>query len=740
MANKSITPKQVKKEIGRTGTNLSSGIISEDYNNEWNYDKSIENVEKMRKGDPQVQSSLQVLKLPLLTANWVIDIDKEGNEEHKDFVKHALFDDMEISFDDFRQEAMNFLEFGFYYFEKVFKLRDDGLIGWRKFAPRIPSAHLYWNTKKGFGSGKNKNEGITQQLKSSEDSVGNIVMMNPQIPMSKLIVFTHKKEGNNYEGQSVLRTAFKDWKMKDFAEKIQMIAIEREGVGIPMMTIPDNADDDEITAAENICKNLKSNEKSYIVKKKSWDFEIATAGSSGKNNATAEAIKHHNEMIHMNVLATFLMNNNGGGSYAKSKVDIDFFLNALQSTAKYVAQQINYAIKELIIINFGVQDFYPKLTATEIGSIDDQALMNAINTGVQAGVIVPDDTLKDWVRENMNLPERDEEEEVIEQKPKIKEEKKFSSKKKILNFSEIKVSGKEKIFQKNINEHENHLEDVWKNKYETQLVKAETELRSFLTTQYKKSKTEKVAGIETIATFGNGTLLRETQKGVKNIFNKLQTIFEQKNYEAELMKDSAKMANNTMKEMNKVTQLADIIIDAGTLNAFRAGHLSNVKGFVYNEGRRIQERLLDNFTQKASINLVVKQTKNIKMNRNITKLSIVTHPRALFNNLIFTNAEKEGVKKFKVLVPKNKVQDLNPNGKTAELLFKIKTFQQLNNEGNIKSNSNVVGGMGLHHGSTEYYFPLWPLLIIAEYERRKRVEEEERIAEEQRKEFLRQID
>jgi len=741
------------KEFGAAGTYLTSGMIAEDFNAQLQFPQSIAIFEEMSKSDGQVNAAVQAIKLPLMTANWMVEGNENVKEEHIEFIQNALFEDMDVEFDHFLSEALQHIVYGFYYFEKIFKQRADGMIGWKKFAPRIPSAHYKWSADK-FKKG-----GITQQLKTTDQESPDKTM-NPQIPWSKLMLFNNQQEGDNYEGISPLRSAYKHWKMKDLAYKIQIIAIERHGVGIPTMTLPKGAGDDDITKAEEMLKNLRSNEKGYMILKEGWSFEIISGGTGGtsKDSQIHDAIEHHNRMILMNVLAPFLDLGSGAtGSFALGETQLNFFLNSLQQVGKNVAGTINESIKELIDINFGIQEHYPTLRVTEIGNVDKQVLMTALSAAVTSGLIVIDQPLKEWVREMLNLPEIDEataeipesvipeEKKPFEKKPEIKPKdetkkdieeikKKLAelTKKKIYKLAEkpkVDISKSERIFQRAITEHERGIEEWWQKTYLPEIERTENKLRDFLEKKYRQAKVEVVGGVVTIATRGNAGLAAEMRRGIDEEMNRLHDKFKQKNYVDAMMKQSAKQALKVMLEMKTIREFADTVIDEQQFRAFTSGHLSNVNGFIFNEGRQLKERLLDNFTQKTSITIALDQTKKFTMNRNITKLSIVTHPRALFKNVVFVNADKQGVIHFKITIPDNKYNDLNPMGITAGLLFLIFTYQQLNKKGDTKNNANVIGGMGAHYGSFDYCYP-----IDEEY-----YEEEERIAREQRKAFLNSV-
>lgn len=753
------------KEIGASGTDINSGTIAEDYNTALQFPNSIDNYNQMRKSDAQVQAAIDAVILPLATANWALEIDERGSQEHKEFIYKALWKDLEVPFDHFIQEALLFLVFGFYYFEKVFKVDESGNVVWKYFAPRIPSAHLYWKTEEGNGSGESKNQGVTQQLPSYDYRGVIIGNSQPQIPMDKLLLFTNRQEGDNFEGTSILRSAYKHWHMKELSYKIQMISNERYGVGVPVMTLPKGANNKDITTAEGILKNLRSNEKSFIVLKEGWEFDIKSPQSDSKAGAIKDAIEHHNRMILMSVLAPFLdLGSSTTGSYSLGETQMNFFVNSLQNKGKYMSGIINKAIKELIEINYGEQEFYPELSVTEIGAVDKQVLMNAVKTGVDAGVIIVDTKLRQWTRENLNLPEEDEEEinQIQEEKknqadlenqlkaigsvmngkdkegelPKtqkqIQEEKEQAKKKSEFRerglrklAEEVKVSKREKIFQRVINEHEKDLQRKWDKVYLPMLEETEKSVIEFLLDGYGKARKDYASGVQVFSRTGNMTLHNEMRRGIKERFDKLSGKISAIAYRTH--RESAKSALKAMLEMEDIKQLADIVIEKGQIDAFVNGHLSNVNGFIFNEGRQLTELLLDNLTQTTSVNLVLDQTKNWKMNKNITKLSIITHPRSAFRNVIFLNAEKQGIGHWKPIVPSFMLGDVSAAGYTAGILFLILTTQQLNKKGN--ENANIVGGMSTHHGSYDYFYPI----------DEENYDEEVAIARIQRKQFLESI-
>jgi hypothetical protein len=63
----------------------------------------------------------------------------------------------------------------------------------------------------------------------------------------------------------VLRSAYKHWFIKDKLYKFDAIRHERQGVGIPIIYLPDNATPSDKAYAEKIVKNIRATEQTGIV-------------------------------------------------------------------------------------------------------------------------------------------------------------------------------------------------------------------------------------------------------------------------------------------------------------------------------------------------------------------------------------------------------------------------------------------------------------------------------------------
>lgn len=392
--------KATAKELGGSGTTVYGGVVqNEEYraslSTEYN-GQGLRVFEKMRKSDPVVSSALALVKLGIIQAQWVVTTEDESSQgkEVKEYVEEALFNRMNKSWEKVLEDILTYLDFGFSVFEKVFKMEDDSV--WiKKLGFRDQESIVKFETDK-------EDDGITQQLQGDEAKERGEDQVS--IPIEKLLVFTHKKEGKNWRGVSLLRSAYKPWFLKQNVEKVDAIGFERAAVGIPVWSMPENPDEKDSETADELGEELRANEKAYIKLPFGWEFEITQSKYDGK--AADQAIQRFNRDIFANMLAQFMVLGQGStGSRALAQQQQSAFYKSLQATADYVASIVNdHLIKQLVDFNFTVET-YPKLEATGIQEIDIEAWSAAIQRLTMSGHITASPELEQFVRAELRLPE-----------------------------------------------------------------------------------------------------------------------------------------------------------------------------------------------------------------------------------------------------------------------------------------------------------------------------------------------
>lgn len=387
---------QLLKVFGDSGTPRYGGYIQAEYNTEWQDDRRAELIEKMRRGDASIRSALRAIKAPMLATDWNIVTDGTDPQDEKirAFVEDCLFN-MRRTWKEFLREALGYLDFGHYCFELIWEKR-DGRVVLADLAPRIPRSILKWKLDDGTF-------GIVQLLETDEAPV-----LNAEIPAWKLLILTNDKEGDDVTGQSVLRAAYKHYVYKEMMYKIQSIACERYGVGVPVIKPGEAAGEQDKADAEEMGRNLRSHEEAFIVlPNNNWELDIKTPGANGTHALLEQGIQHHSKQIMLSVLATFLaLGTDGTGSYALSQDQSSFFLKCVEDMAFYFTEQINnQVIRRLVDLNFNQPKNYPYLKFSTLGDIDYQELAGVLSSLSSSGLIKMNAKMMQYIHREFRLPE-----------------------------------------------------------------------------------------------------------------------------------------------------------------------------------------------------------------------------------------------------------------------------------------------------------------------------------------------
>jgi hypothetical protein len=376
-------------EIGAAGTSIWYNLIRQDYNPEVRGRLGLMMYDKMRRNDAQVRMMLRLMKTPVLSARWFIQPASPSAQDKKiaDFVWDNLVKHMTISWTQVLLESLLELDFGYYMFEKVFDFHPsgNGKVIWKKLAPRHPLDVIEW---------KYDNNGGPKEAWMYTPSNA----MGVPIPISKMLVFTFDKEAGNMEGISILRSAYKHWYFKENLYKIDAIQKERHGIGVPIIHLPPNFTEADRKLANDMGRNLRTNEKAHIVLPPNWQVEFAHI--LGQPVDAIASIDHHDLMMARNILAQWVNDS------AASPEHQTMFLKATRFAAEGIRDVFNkFAIPELVDYNWKTVTDYPELRVRRIGdAIDWRAVSFAIRNFIGAGVIVPDAALEDWVRDEMDMP------------------------------------------------------------------------------------------------------------------------------------------------------------------------------------------------------------------------------------------------------------------------------------------------------------------------------------------------
>jgi phage gp29-like protein len=332
-----------------------------------------------------------------LTGNVEPASDDAIDVEAANLCNQELFE-RNVNWNLFLNDALDMLDFGFAVLEKTYELVDfEGKtrIGIKELGYRKQISVFAWQTRDG-------KPGITQQL----------IGENIDIPMPKLIVFTNKKKGDNYEGISLLRYCYRDWYMKKTLVKVNGINIERLGAGIPVVEFDDGVSETEKERGRNILRQLRANEESFLERPKGSVIEMLDLKSASTKDALP-TIQYHDQEIAGSVLSAFMkLGSSQHGSRAVGDVQYKPYILQEEALAQNLQATIQeQLIKQLCDLNYtSLPNGYPKLQHGKLQDDDIADLSSAINSLTTAGALTPNAETEQYIRRSMHLPELTDEE------------------------------------------------------------------------------------------------------------------------------------------------------------------------------------------------------------------------------------------------------------------------------------------------------------------------------------------
>ncbi len=395
------------------GTPIISGFLTDvgEYNPELQGRGALSVYEKMRRGDGQVEATLQALTLPVLSAHWEVrpGVDKSEPgygpaKEIADFIRDNLFGGLEFrtstggwtsqTWEEVIRNALLMLPFGCAVHEDVYTV-DGGLIRLRLLADLLPITFYRFHVDE---------DGRTLVYLGQYGYRG-ARFEQVSVPADKISVFSFRREGANFWGRSVLRPAYPHWYIKNQLYRIDAIACERNSLGVPMIIMPPGFSKEDHDAAVNFVTQLAAHERAGIVLPNGATFDIL--GVKGTLKDLNPSIQHHNEQISAQALAMFLnLGRTYSGSRSLGREQNKFFMLSLQNVANKIAEQITHTtIRRLVYYNFGLDAPCPKLLAANVQSRALEDLVDALTKFAQTGLIVSDLDLRAFIRRELALPE-----------------------------------------------------------------------------------------------------------------------------------------------------------------------------------------------------------------------------------------------------------------------------------------------------------------------------------------------
>ena len=377
---------------------------------------------KMYRSDAHIRASLHYLANPIVNAIWDFTPASDDPIDHEvaDFCRYAFFEN--LPFENFlKQLVINTCRDGF----SLYEVTDN--------VQRIPASRFPNHPGKGQGVAitglHNRPSWSVYEFNSTAghpDQLKNIVQQVPgndhekagfvTIPAKRLLRWTYEPECEGaFWGSSILRPIYGIYKVKRSLQVLQMIKSERMAIPTPMLGLPEEATAEDIEVAEAILRDMRSNEKGYIITPHGYNFSFEGVD---RNSGTPiqEAIEACNRDIAINVMAgfTLLGLQTQSGSFALAQTQEGQFQIAVETLSRFVASTFNArqdgwnVVERLVQMNYGDRPA-PKLAFRNLPTKDWSSVLPVINNlASQSNIITPDNELEKFVRDVLSLPKMDE--------------------------------------------------------------------------------------------------------------------------------------------------------------------------------------------------------------------------------------------------------------------------------------------------------------------------------------------
>ncbi len=226
------------------------------------------------------------------------------------------------------------------------------------------------------------------------------------IPGDRVCWYSVNELGDQKVGVSLLRGIYKPWVLKDKLERVGVLAMERNGMGIPHAHLPASAGDERRNQALALMKALRSGNDAALVTMGEDVVEIL--GVQGKVLDPLPLLEYLNyQMVAAFSMQFLMLGSTSTGARSLGEVQIDAAQDTVQAFVNMIAETITeQVVRRQAEWSFGAGAPYPRINPGMVGADGDVPIADLVNL-INAGAITNDASLEKFLRERSNLPEMD---------------------------------------------------------------------------------------------------------------------------------------------------------------------------------------------------------------------------------------------------------------------------------------------------------------------------------------------
>lgn len=432
-------PKPDRRDFSAAGRAHTQGFLElEEVNLDLQGNAGLAIFDKMYRTDGDIRQVVQMVCNPMISGTWNV-VPYGGQEatpeavKQADFVRWALFEHMSPSWEAHISQMLPMLvRSGFAPYEELWTTCEYD--GKTYLVPRKLDLRLPRTIERFFQDRYGDMYSIVQQLPipfeqlvargysptvREQRTSANGETLHPgqvEILARDMVYYRLGAEGDNWEGVSFLRPAYKHWYIKEAIEKIDAIAQEREAVGIPICYPPLGATPRQLEEMEKVLAAMRTNDQGYIIAPgpkaaqgapdgQGWLVEVIGYDRNGSGRDPMPSLEYHSAKIMAAFIAEFMRLGHGqSGARATAEVQADPFLMSVEALSHVIEASIQPLVDKIVAYNHPDAEHPPKLQMSLVDSTSLSQLADYVMKLTQIGALLPDQELEDFLRARADLP------------------------------------------------------------------------------------------------------------------------------------------------------------------------------------------------------------------------------------------------------------------------------------------------------------------------------------------------
>lgn len=424
-------PSSLERPIGSPGVGIPNAVLGISWADDWEQIPELRwpaagrTFDAMRR-DAQCAATLRAIVVPARArAHWRFGDDGvDARVVQACVAEFGLWPDWRararrrregISFARYLREALSHkLAFGHAGYELVYRLGPPGPGQEARGMPRVMAhlGRLELRPARAIDDivvARNGDlEGVKQLVGRGEGPLAGLVE-TVTIPLRdpggyrRLLLHVNEQEGAQYRGESLFRASWKHWWLRDQLLKVGAMAVDRNGLGVPVVTYDESLNANRHTALE-IARRFRAGDEAGIALPPGYTIRLL--GVEGQTRDELPLVKYHDQQIGKNALTMMLDLGHDRGARSLGETFLELATSAENAVLQDFAEEVTeFLVREFVALNFGPDEPYPPLVVDEL--TPDQVLSTRdLVDLVNAGVVIPDDELEAEIRRRSNLPER----------------------------------------------------------------------------------------------------------------------------------------------------------------------------------------------------------------------------------------------------------------------------------------------------------------------------------------------